>query len=467
MSQIKSEDIAVLEQSGHFDAAWYARTYPDVALTGFGPAEHYLRLGYRMNRDPGPKFSNLFNRLAHLGLQEWQEPVTALARLARAGKAARPDRRRVLHAAWQLAEWGDHTRAIALASRHLDPAHAHTVAILQANAALADGHEAGWLAGLNAYLAHFGAAPVALAAPPPLGGPLFDRLTTAPLPPVTGGPLVSVIMPAWNAAASLRTAVASVLRQTWTNLELLVVDDASTDGTWGLLQELAAQDSRLRIHRNAVNVGPYVSKNIALQGAQGAWITGHDADDWAHPQRLEQHLALVLAEPEPVQASLTHMIRLRPDGHFDTFAPISTFTPDGVTRVSSISTLFDRGLLVDQLGAWDSVRFGADSELIGRARCVLGAGFVHYDRIGMLCLSTETGLTNHPEHGVRTATGLSQVRTRYKAAWTAWHEKLPRSAVRLDPVQTARAFAAPPEMIVPPADVQAAQGTVPFAAPPG
>lgn len=71
------------------------------------------------------------------------------------------------------------------------------------------------------------------------------------------------------------------------------------------------------------------------------------------------------------------MIRMRPTGHFDTVSAINSFSPDGVTRVSSASTLFSRQLLCGHLGCWASVRLGADSEMIARARKFLGKSFVN------------------------------------------------------------------------------------------
>ncbi|MCC7321380.1 MAG: glycosyltransferase [Rubellimicrobium sp.] len=253
------------------------------------------------------------------------------------------------------------------------------------------------------------------------GTAIIDRLRTGRFPDVTGGPLVSVIMPAFNAGATIRAAAGSILGQTWRNLELLIIDDASEDDTWAAMQELAAADGRVRILRNRINVGPYVSKNTALALAAGEWITGHDADDWAQPRRIEQHLAAVLSAPEPPRASLTFMIRLEPDGFLDRFAQISSYSPDGVSRQASIAALFAAGFLRQEIGGWDTVRFGADSELIARAQILLGDEFVCPEQIGMFAINLPDGLTNHPETGISRTASLSDTRLRYKVQYQAWH----------------------------------------------
>lgn len=333
-----------------------------------------------------------------------------------------PKKKGELLAAHEIARRGDHELAIEYAKLHVPRKLSYAINALQANEALARGDEDGWLSHLNDYIGHFGAAPVRLGE----GATLLERFATLPLPAVSGGALVSVIMPAWNAERTIRAAANSILKQTWGNLELLIVDDASQDGTWAAMQEIAACDPRVRIHRNTANVGPYVSKNIALSMAKGHWITGHDSDDWAHPQRLEHHLKAVLSEPSPSRASHTYMARITDSGEFDTFSRIGAFSLDGVTRVSSISTLFEGTLLRGQLGYWDCVRFGADSEMISRTRRILGDEFRSIPQIGMLCLSMETSLTNHVDFGIRTAAGgLSPIRAAYVSAWTKEHETRP------------------------------------------
>ncbi|HAG94773.1 MAG: hypothetical protein CMK83_07475 [Pseudomonadales bacterium] len=97
---------------------------------------------------------------------------------------------------------------------------------------------------------------------------------------------VSVIIPAFNAEAYLEQAVQSVLAQTMGDVEVLVVDDCSLDETLGVANRLAARDARVRVYQSAANRGPGHARNIALQAANGEWVTMLDADDWYDRERL-------------------------------------------------------------------------------------------------------------------------------------------------------------------------------------
>jgi glycosyltransferase involved in cell wall biosynthesis len=341
-----------------------------------------------------------------------------------------------------VASRGNHTRAISLAETHLPADLLYTVEILRANAALSRNDTHAWQRHVNAYLSKFNVAPIHLDG----SGTVFDRLTAAPLTDVTSGPLISVIMPAWNAEKTVRKAAQSILKQTWRNLELLIVDDASTDGTWSILQDICASDVRVKVFRNKVNVGPYVSKNIALTKANGVWITGHDADDWAHPQRLEQHFISSQSGNFPV--SITYMLRITEQGKMEYFTPIGSFSPDGSARVCSISALFNADFHKNYLGFWDSVRYGADSEMLGRAKRILGNKFAEIPKISMLCLELPTSLTNDPNTGVRTTGGLSTMRKEYGNSAKSWHHKSDIEELRMNFKNYPRNFYAPQEMII-------------------
>ena len=109
-------------------------------------------------------------------------------------------------------------------------------------------------------------------------------------------PEITVAMPAYNAAADLREAMDSILAQTFEDFELLVVDDGSTDGTFALAG--ATGDSRVRVERLPGNRGRATARNMALGRARGRYLAWMDADDIAHPRRLELQHACLEAQPD-------------------------------------------------------------------------------------------------------------------------------------------------------------------------
>jgi glycosyltransferase involved in cell wall biosynthesis len=113
---------------------------------------------------------------------------------------------------------------------------------------------------------------------------------------LTPVPLVSVLMSVHNDAAYIDAAVQSVLSQTLSDFELVVIDDESTDGT---TERLAAyDDNRVRLERNSERAGLAASLNYGLELAQGRYVARLDADDVAVPERLEQQVAHIRSDPE-------------------------------------------------------------------------------------------------------------------------------------------------------------------------
>ncbi|WP_340105378.1 glycosyltransferase [Rhodohalobacter sp. 8-1] len=105
---------------------------------------------------------------------------------------------------------------------------------------------------------------------------------------MTETPLISVIIPTHNRASLLSRAIDSVLEQTWDNIEIVVVDDASDDKTPDLLGELMEKYSHIRIIKNDASKGAAVCRNIAIKHSKGEYITGLDDDDYWRPTRMER-----------------------------------------------------------------------------------------------------------------------------------------------------------------------------------
>jgi len=129
---------------------------------------------------------------------------------------------------------------------------------------------------------------------------------------VTVQPDVSVVVAAWKAAAFVERAARSALTSTGVAVEVVVVDDASPDETWDVLQRLAATDSRIVIDRLTTNGGPSAARNRAITLAKGRYVAVLDADDTMLPDRLA--LLVGLADKQNADLIVDNMTEVDADG---------------------------------------------------------------------------------------------------------------------------------------------------------
>jgi glycosyltransferase involved in cell wall biosynthesis len=188
-------------------------------------------------------------------------------------------------------------------------------------------------------------------------------------------PTVSVIMLAFNKGPYLAAAIDSILAQTMRDFELVLVDDASTDGS--VEKVLATRtDSRIRFIRNKENLGMAPSYMRAIPMCGSPWIAIMDADDISHPMRLEIQLSALSADPS-LDAVSTAMEMIdeenRPLGSFPTH-----YTPDEIAAYAPVlmplphPTLMCRAELFRDIGYRFEFRSADDYDMVTRA---LEAGF--------------------------------------------------------------------------------------------
>lgn len=108
--------------------------------------------------------------------------------------------------------------------------------------------------------------------------------------------LVSIITPAWNSEKYIEKTIKSVLRQTYTDWEMIIVDDCSTDRTTEIVERFAEQYPRIKLVKQVENGGAAKARNAALQLAQGRYIAYLDADDIWKDEKLEKQIAFMSAE---------------------------------------------------------------------------------------------------------------------------------------------------------------------------
>jgi glycosyltransferase involved in cell wall biosynthesis len=111
-----------------------------------------------------------------------------------------------------------------------------------------------------------------------------------------GGPLVSIMMPAYNAGKTIKFGLASLLAQSYKNWECIVVDDGSVDDTYQIASSI--NDPRIRIIRFETNKGRGAARQRALEEAKGIFIGMLDADDWIYPQKLVKQVEILTDNPD-------------------------------------------------------------------------------------------------------------------------------------------------------------------------
>ena len=111
---------------------------------------------------------------------------------------------------------------------------------------------------------------------------------------IIAAPAITVLMSCFNAARWLEESINSVLKQSYTDFEFIIVDDGSTDNTLDIIYRFAATDSRIVVITKS-NSGLSDSLNVGLKIAKGEWIARLDADDVCEPTRLEKQAELAFA----------------------------------------------------------------------------------------------------------------------------------------------------------------------------
>ena len=111
-------------------------------------------------------------------------------------------------------------------------------------------------------------------------------------------PKVSVLIPAYNAEKYLGEAIDSILNQTFTDFECIIIDDCSTDNTWKIIQKYAKKDSRIVGVKNEKNLKLSATLNKGVDLCKAECIARMDADDWSYPDRLEKQYNIITKNPK-------------------------------------------------------------------------------------------------------------------------------------------------------------------------
>lgn len=442
-----------------FDPDWYLEINPDVKAAGVDPCKHYMSHGRFEGRMPCSLLAAARERDLQLGFLAAGEdalfaicssidrPESVWARLALARRMLDRGDTTEAHALLKpLNPVKDLIRGFAL----LDP----LLLAIEAATLADDRMRARWL--LIAAFAFFGPRPdLFLAAAnlaasrsdpgrvwqswmavlfakrnlcglttrpaPCVGseageGALFDRIRAAgSVQTYPDGPLVSVIVPARDADATIGTAIRGLIDQSWRQLEILVVDNGSHDATANIVREHMARDPRIRLIDGSAEPGAYAARNLGMAQARGEFLTVHDADDWSHPERIHQQVQMLSDQPH-LRGCLAHWVNATANLRF-----VRWWKNDGLIH-QNISSLMIRRETFEILGYWDRVRVAADSEYVDRIVAAWGRNSVGEVCPGLpltLGRRSDTSLTR--ADGVQIETIRRGARRRYFLAMGDWH----------------------------------------------
>ncbi|MGM8885716.1 glycosyltransferase family 2 protein [Psychrobacter sp. 1U2] len=225
---------------------------------------------------------------------------------------------------------------------------------------------------------------------------------------------VTVIVTTYNARETIESCIHSLLMQTWRNLEVIVVDDASTDDTLLRLRSLNSRYKGLTVIALPKNVGTFAAKSIGAQYATGEFLTCQDSDDWAHPQKIAEQVQ-PLIEDASIIATTSHWLRLDHDGQYY----IRQLYP--FMRQNPASPLFRLAKVKKEIGLWHIVRTGADSEFFERLKLVFGSDKIIVVKKPLTIASHRpNSLMTSEQFGIYNRTA-ALARLDYWEAWRLWH----------------------------------------------
>lgn len=241
------------------------------------------------------------------------------------------------------------------------------------------------------------------------------NIKCAPQKPLCEGPLVSITMSTFNSAETLGPVVESLLAQTYKNIEILIVDDCSTDNTVEVARRYELLDPRIRISQQPVNGGTYRARNRALQMARGEFFTCNDSDDWAHPTRIE-NLILPLLTNGNLIVSMGKLFRVSSELGVKPRL-------GGYAQEDASSLCYRREPVVSSIGYYDSVPFGADNEFRSRLERTFGVTPFLTDKPLLISDWSRRSLSGGIELGFSDGGTRSIKRTKYRASYLESHAR--------------------------------------------
>nr|WP_136251671.1 glycosyltransferase [Ningiella ruwaisensis] len=387
--------------SKEFDGGWYLDEYPDVRNANINPLVHFLEHGQFEGRLPVNNVAAAYEYHLWAGAQKIMLPrLKRLVEDVNSSGIARS------YGRWALARWAywcsdfesafahlkafhecntkypNHSGPLILyivillrlkqldSAKHIidrkktDKSFISDLLLLESNLFHAENVPLSCSKKLDAINKIFQAYKLCTLAKANQNKPLtLNNLKPAVSTRINCGKKVSVIIPAFNAAKYIETALDCLLSQTWKNLEVIIVDDASEDNTSEIVQHWIQSNAcrngkEFKLEIKNRNAGAYSARNHGMSIATGDFLTVHDADDYSHPQKIALQAEAI--EKYKKQASVSSWVRCSEELVFQHWRVEESLIHRNVSSLMISRKIFD------ELGYWDQVRFGADTEYYER-----------------------------------------------------------------------------------------------------
>lgn len=254
--------------------------------------------------------------------------------------------------------------------------------------------------------------------------------------------LVSLIISAYNAEDTIAKAIGSALKQTYENIEIIIVDDCSSDNTLEVSKKFISE--KVRVISNAKNSGPYYCKNYAISVSNGEYVTFLDADDWIddkHVEILKESFENIYDTDYYIGTSLEskkNKIKMVFSGakkFVEINGKLTPFKPKN-PNIKTINygpykgeakhyriegSIFFKKDLINEFGGFHSSRFASDTEFIERVGVLYGPQEtrVTEDRVTYNILVRKNSLSTSAETGM-----ASKPRKLYVSSYRSWHDSI-------------------------------------------
>lgn len=291
-----------------------------------------------------------------------------------------------------------------------DSVHARLVELNILGLQKVSGWDAAWVAGINALFQTEGLSSIEVdfcGELSPLDSISGTSLSKEP------GPKVTVIVPSFNGAHHLPTTLRALRAQTWDNIEIIVVDDGSTQENRALLEPIKLDFPEVIWLQQEENLGAYPARNRALEVATGEFITVHDDDDWSHPEKIARQAKHLLDNPNEY-ANMTRHARVSEELIFTRINNNPSFSQP------NFSSLMFRKSLLAETGVWDNVNRGADAEFRDRLVNIMGKPVPVLGNVPLSFTRTHAGSLTAGEIG---RGYIDPARLFYQQAYQELHKK--------------------------------------------